>query len=398
MQRSKLRRLAVASIMTLAAIALIVLALIPSPIEVETARVVRGPLRVTIDQEGETRARDRFVISSPVVGRLLRVDLDDGDAIKQNAVVARIDPLPLNQREREEVEARVESSEAALRQARARAAKAREDMEQARRDRDRAEHLAQEKVISDQALDLARNAALTSSQEFEAAQYNVQVAASELKIARAGLVSVDSAPGKPRLLIRLRSPVSGRVLRVLEKSERIVQAGTPIVILGEPDKIEVVADVLSTDAVKIQPGSNVQLVGWGGNRPLRARVRLVEPYGFTKISALGVEEQRVNVISDFVDPPGPLGDGYRVECQITIWSGENILKAPLSSVFRRGRGWSTFVIKDGRTSVRDIEIGHRNETEVEITKGLAEGEEVIPHPSNQITDGVRVRGQSQASN
>lgn len=395
MQHGKIRRFVVISVLAMAVLALIVLALIPSPIEVETAPVMRGPLRVTIDQEGETRAKDRFVISSPVVGRLLRVSFVDGDTLKQNEVVARIDPLPLNQREREEVVARVESAEASLQQAKARSAKAREEMGQARRDRDRAERLAQEKVISAQALDLARNAAMTSGQEFEAAQFNVQVAASELKVARAGLVSMDAARGKKRPLIELRSPVSGRVLRVLEKSERVVQAGTPIAILGEPDKIEIVADVLSTDAVRIRSGDDVLLVGWGGSHPLGARVRLVEPYGFTKISALGVEEQRVNVISDFVDAPGPLGDGYRVECQITVWSGENILKVPMSAVFRRGQGWSAFTIQNGRARVGDIEIGHHNESEVEILKGLAEGENVILHPSNQIADGVHVRRQSK---
>lgn len=398
MQRSKMRRIAVTSVVALVVLTLVVLALIPSPVEVETARVVRGPMRVTVDQEGESRARDRFVISSPVVGRLLRVEFDDGDAVKQNEVVARIDPLPLNQREREEIQAQVESAEAALRQARARAAKAGENKAQAQRDRDRAEQLAKEKVISDQALEQARNTAITSTQEFEAAQYSVEVAASELKIARAGLISMRANPGKPRPLIALRSPVTGRVLRVLEKSERVVQAGTPILTLGEPDKIEIVADVLSTDAVKIRPGAPVLLVGWGGDRPLRARVRLVEPYGFTKISALGVEEQRVNVISDFVDPPGSLGDGYRVECEITVWAGENILKVPMSSVFRRGQGWSIFVIENGRARVRELEIGHRNETEVEILKGLSEGERVIFHPANQIADGIRVRSQSQALN
>lgn len=395
MMPGKIRRLIMASVVAVIALALIVLALMPSPLEVETGQVVRGPLRVTIDQEGETRAKDRFVISSPVVGRLLRVGFDDGDAIRQNEVVARIDPLPLNQREREEVVARVESAEAALQQARARAAKAREDKEQAQRDRARAENLAREKVISAQALDLARNAAVTSEREFEAAQFNVQVAASELKIARAGLVSIGAGRNKPGPLIELRSPVSGRILRVLEKSERVVQPGTPIAIVGEPDKIEIVADVLSTDAVKIQPGADVQLVGWGGDHPLRAQVRLIEPYGFTKVSALGVEEQRVNVISDFVDAPGPLGDGYRVECQITVWSGENVLKVPMSSVFRRGQGWSAFVIENGRAKLRDVQIGHRNETEVEILSGLAQGEDVILHPSNQISDGVRVRRQSQ---
>jgi len=395
MQGRKAGRLAAASVVAVTAIALIVLAFRPSPLEVETAHVVRGPLRVTIDQEGETRARDRFTISSPVMGRLLRVELDDGDAVRLNQVVARIDPLPLSQREREEVYARVEASRAALRQATARAARAREDWEQARRDRIRAEHLAKEGVISIQALDLARNTDITSAREFEAAQYSVQVATSELRIARAGLISIETEPGKPRPLIELRSPVSGNVLRVLEKSERVVQAGTPILTLGDPDKIEIVADVLSTDAVKIHPGDPVLLVGWGGDRPIRARVRLVEPYGFTKVSALGVEEQRVNVISDFVDPPGRLGDGYRVECEITIWSGEDVLKAPMSSVFRRGQGWGTFVIENGRASLRDVKIGHRNEADVEILDGLREGEEVILHPSNQVRNGLRVPRQSK---
>jgi HlyD family secretion protein len=181
------------------------------------------------------------------------------------------------------------------------------------------------------------------------------------------------------------------VLRVIEKSERVVPMGTPILILGEPGQIEVVADVLSTDAVKIRPGATVLLDGWGGDHPLRARVRLVEPYGFTKVSALGVEEQRVNVISDFVDSPGPLGDGYRVEAHIVIWTSQNVLKVPLSAVFRRGQGWSTFVIAAGRARTRNIEIGHRNESEVEILSGVAEGEQVILHPSNQLAEGTRVR-------
>jgi HlyD family secretion protein len=178
---------------------------------------------------------------------------------------------------------------------------------------------------------------------------------------------------------------------VAEKSERVVQAGTPIVTLGEPSQLEIVADVLSTDAVKVHPGDQVLLEGWGGDHPIRARVRLVEPSGFTKVSALGVEEQRVNVISDFVDPPGPLGDGYRVECRIVIWSGENVLQVPVGALFRRGKSWAVFRLEYGRARVSDIEIGHRNETEAEVLGGLAQNDVVILHPSNQILDGVRVR-------
>ncbi|MBZ5695525.1 MAG: efflux RND transporter periplasmic adaptor subunit [Acidobacteriia bacterium] len=391
MERRKLRGIIITLVVVLVVGGAIVFALMPSPLPVEAARVSRGPLQITIDQEGETRVRDRFVLSSPVVGRLMRVEFYDGDPIRKDQIAARIDPAPLNQREREEVYARVEAAGAALRQATAREAHAREDREQAHRDRERAERLAKEGVISEQALEQARNADVTAGNELSAAQYGVQVAASEEKVARAGLVSVDSDPSKPRPLIELRSPIAGRVLRVVEKSERVVPMGTPILIIGEPGQIEIVADVLSTDAVKIQPGATVLLDGWGGDHPLRARVRLVEPYGFTKVSALGVEEQRVNVISDFVDSPGPLGDGYRVEAHIVIWTSQNVLKAPLSAVFRRGQGWSTFVITAGRARTRNVEIGHRNESEVEILSGVAEGQQVILHPSNQLAEGTRVR-------
>jgi HlyD family secretion protein len=387
----KLRRRVLVGLVALAVAAVIVLALWPSPQLVDSGRVTRGPMQVTIDQEGETRAHDRFVVSAPVAGRLLRVDLEDGDPVKQNQVVARIDPLPLGQREREEVRARVEAAEAALREATAREAHAREDANQAKRDRQRAERLGADGVISAQALEQARSADVTAAQELDAAKYSVQVAASDLKAARAGLVGIDTEPGSPRPLIQLRSPVGGRVLRVVEKSERVVQAGTPIVILGEPSQLEIVADVLSTDAVKIHPGAPVLLEGWGGDRPIRARVRLVEPSGFTKVSALGVEEQRVNVISDFVDPPGPLGDGYRVECRIVIWSSGNVLRAPVGALFRRGQNWAAFRIEGGRARVRKVEIGQRNEAEAEVLGGLSENDEVILHPSNQVQDGVRVR-------
>lgn len=391
MQRAKLRRNLLVVLLLAVVGGIIAYALWPSAILVETARVTRGPLQVTVDQEGETRVQDRFVISSPVPGHLMRVDLEDGDPVTLNEIVARIDPLPLNQREREEVRARVETAEANLRQAKAREARARADAGQARRDRDRAEQLARERVISSQALDQARNADVTATEELSAAEYSSQAAASEVKVARAGLVGLDVRPGQPRPLIELRSPVAGRVLRVTEKSERVVSAGTPILVLGEPGKLEIVVDVLSTDAVKVHPGDPVLLTGWGGDQTLRERVRVVEPGGFTKVSALGVEEQRVNVISDFVDPPGSLGDSYRVEAHIVVWSGQNVLQVPPSALFRRGSRWSTFVVVGGRAAARDVEVGHRNESEAEVLGGLSEGEQVILHPPNQLVDGTRVR-------
>ena len=381
----------ITSAVLLAIAALIVYGLLPSPILVETADVRRGSFQVTVDEEGQTRVRDRFVLSSPVPGRLIRVELEDGDPVQKGQVLAQIDPLPLSQREREEIYARVKAAEANLRQAKAREAHAHEDREQARRDRYRAERLSQNGVISSQALDQARNADVTAAKELEAAVYGVQVADSEVQVARAGLVGINEGSGKPRELIGLRSPVEGKVLRVIEKSERVVQGGTPILAVGEPKRLEIVTDVLSTDAVNIKPGALVLLEGWGGDHPIRARVRVVEPAGFTKVSALGVEEQRVNVISDFVDPPGPLGDGYRVECKFITWTGEDLLKVPLGAVFRRGQGWGAFVVDAGRARLRDIKIGHRNESEVEILSGLAEGQQVILHPSNALRDGARVR-------
>ena len=391
MERGRFRRRFLWALLLVGIGALVAYGLWPSPILVETARVTRGPLQVTVDQEGETRVHDRFVISAPVPGRLMRVDIEDGDPVRLNQIVARIDPLPLNQREKEEVLARVETAEANLRQAKAREARARANAEQARRDRNRSERLAREGVISAQALDQARNADINAAEELSAAEYSSEAAASDVNVARAGLVGIETNPGKPRALVELRSPVAGRILRVTEKSEHVVSAGTAILAIGEPGKLEVVADVLSTDAVKVHAADPVLLTGWGGDHPIRARVRLVEPSGFTKVSALGVEEQRVNVISDFVDSPGPLGDGYRVEAHIVIWSGQNVLLVPLSALFRRGQRWSAFIMSGGRAVLRDVEVGHRNDSETEILAGLAEGDRVIVHPPNQLADGVRVR-------
>ena len=361
-----------------------------SPLQVETARVGLGPLQVTVDEDGETRAHDRFVVAAPIPGRLLRMQWEEGDEVRENAIVAEIEPLPLNQQQREEVLARIEAAEATKRQTDARLAHAREDYSQAQRDLVRAETLGKEKVLSVQALEQARNLETTSAQELDAAKFSALAAASEVKVARAGLqgMGLDNEAQK---VISLRSPISGRVLRLVEKSERVVQAGTPLLVLGDPAKIEIVTDVLTTDAVNIQRGAPVYVEGWGGDHPLRAKVRLVEPSGFTKISALGVEEKRVNVISDFVDSPNGLRDGFRVETRMVTWEGQNVKKIPGSAAFRTGNAWSVFVAQEGRAQLRQIEIGHRNQNEVEIVKGLDVGEEVILHPSNQLRNGIRVK-------
>jgi HlyD family secretion protein len=209
--------------------------------------------------------------------------------------------------------------------------------------------------------------------------------------ARAALLDADPAGSTGRAVALVRAPVGGRVLRVHEPSERIVAAGTPLVQLGDAGGLEVVVDVLSTDAVRIQPGAPMRLVEWGGEGAIAARVRLVEPSGFTKVSTLGVEEQRVNVIGDLLDPPAVLGDGYRVEARIVTWAADDVLRVPNSALFRTGGGWSLFVEQEGRARLREVRVGHRGASEAEVLDGLAEGEQVILFPSEQIRDGVRVR-------
>lgn len=385
------RRILLAAIM-LSFAALLWLMLRPTPVLVEVACATHGPMRVTVDEDGETRAHDRFTVAAPIPGRMLRVGLEEGDAVRENQIVAVIEPLPLNQQQREEVLGRVAAAEAAKREADARAEHAREDFEQSQRDRKRAEQLGHEKVISAQALEQSRNAEVTSGEELQAARFNAMAARFAVEVARAGLVGISGGDSGHKV-ISLHSPVAGRVLRVVEKSERVVLAGSPVIVIGDPGQIEIVTDVLTTDAVNIKPGAPAFLEGWGGDHPLRARVRLVEPAGFTKISALGVEEKRVNVIADFVDPPEGLGDGYRVETRIVIWEAADVVKIPGSATFRGRDGWSVFVIDNGRARRRVVQIGHRNQIEAEVLGGIATGDQVILHPSNQLREGVRVRTQ-----
>ena len=216
------------------------------------------------------------------------------------------------------------------------------------------------------------------------------VRTADVQAAKAALIAVDARRQQDAGVIELRSPVPGRVLRVVEKSERVVTAGMPLIVVGDPEKLEVVVDLLSTDAVKVRPGMTVLLENWGGEGALRARVRTVEAAAFTKLSALGIEEQRVNIIADFVDPPGLLGDGYRVEARTILWEASDVLKIPASALFRSGEGWAVFALEQGRARKREVRIGHRSHFEVELLAGLEEKTEIIIHPANTIEDGARV--------
>ncbi|MCI0392701.1 MAG: efflux RND transporter periplasmic adaptor subunit [Acidobacteria bacterium] len=375
------------------AVALIGIALRPAPLKVETARVVCGSLRVTIDAEGKTRARDRFVVAAPITGRLARINLRRGDQVVRDQVIARIDPLPiapLDPRQLAEARARVTAAEQMKNQAETIVERARVECEQARRELARAEKLVETGDIARQEFERIRSAEQTCRRELEAARYRARAAAAEVDVAKAALIAVEQAgQSGETVTVVVSAPVQGRVLRVIEESERVVNAGTPLMELSNPS-LEIVVDVLSADAVKVKLGAAVMIEGWGGEQPLEARVRLIEPQAFTKISALGIEEQRVNVIADFIDPPAALGDGYRVEARIVIWEAPDLLKVPVSALFRHGQGWSVFIVENGIVRRRDVEIGHRTTAEAEIVSGLKQGEVVIPYPSTEIAEGMRI--------
>ena len=374
----------------------------PSPVEVDVATVGRGPLQVTIDEEGETRVRDRFVVSAPLAGRVLRIELEPGDpVIAEETVLASFqpgDPTLLDARTRAEAEARVRATRAALGRAQADRERAEVETEFAQSELDRHRQLAADGIVSAEQLDAAEHATRTGAEALRAAEFALRTAEYQLEIAQASLFQVQTDGTGSALNgngpIVLRSPIDGVVLRRVRESEAIVPAGEPLLELADPANLEIVSDLLSVDAVKIDGGDDVLIEQWGGDRVLRGRVRLVEPSGFMKISALGVEEQRVNIIVDFVDVREAwkaLGDGYRVEVRVVVWEADDVLRAPTSSLFRVGDDWAVYGIEEDRAVRRMVEIGQRNRLTAEVVSGLSEGDEVIVHPSDAVIDGVAIQ-------
>ncbi len=375
-------------------LALLLVGFWPSPVAVDAAAVVRGALRVSVDEEGETRVRQRFLVSAPVAGRVLRIDLEPGDPVTRETVVATFLPAaaaPLDSRSRADASAAVASARAALGSAGAERLRAQAADRLARSELERQRALAAQQLVSRKVLDEAEAAARQAGEALRAAEFAAASAGHQLEMARARLLPADAASAARPLVIR--SPIDGVVFKRLRESESVVAAGEPLVELGDPRRLEIVSDLLSTDAVRVKPGDPVLLEHWGGERPLRARVRRVEPSGFMKVSALGVEEQRVNVVMDFEDPLeawSALGDGYRVEERIVVWEGAGVLLVPTSSLFRRGERWAVFALDGGRARLRLLEIGHRNGTHAEVLSGLREGDSVVLHPTDALADGSRV--------
>jgi len=371
----------------------------PATVAVDLVVVDRGPLTVSVSDEGETRVRDMYVVSAPVPGLMRRIDLDVGDAVTADeTVVARIepsDPSFLDVRSAAEARAGVDAAAAARTHAAAQMSRAQAELDFARAEFERIRALARSHTVSENELDAAQRRARTAEAALAEARAERAVRESEYQVARARLVTPAGSRQRSAdcECVNVVSPVSGTVLRIVTESEGVVQSGTPLVEVGDPDHLEVVVDLLSADAVRVQAGHRVVIEAWGGDQPIAGIVRRVEPFGFTKVSALGIEEQRVNVIVDITEPRENwrrLGHGYRVEPRIVLWETTEILRVPLSALFRQGESWAVFVDNDGRAELRPVEIGQQNGLQAEVRSGLEAGERVVLHPGDRVSPGARL--------
>jgi HlyD family secretion protein len=370
----------------------------PTPVPADFATVGRGPLEVTVEEEARTRVRDRYVVSAPVPGRMLRIELDPGDpVVAGKTVVARFqpsDPALLDVRTRAELQAQVRAAESAVGGARAERDRIQAELTFATAELRRAQQLVEQKVISRRELEAAELQTQALERARQSAVFAVQTAEHRLQVARASLMPAGRGRADP---IPLYSPVNGVVLRRLQESEGVVPTGQPLLEVGDLRDLEIVSDLLSSAAVGVTPGQAVHIEQWGGARPLAGRVRLVEPSGFTKISALGVEEQRVNVVIDFAEPReawASIGDGYRVEVRIVVWGKPDVLKIPTSSLFRHESKWAVYAVREGRAVRQLVEIGQRNGLEAEVLHGLDAGDQIVVYPSDSVAEGVKVEARS----
>lgn len=397
---ANLRKWALPGGAALVLVAGLVYAFWPQPVPVDMGTAERGPMIVTVDGEGRTRVKDVYTISAPVSGRVRRFTGEVGDeVVAGETVVATIqpsDPGFLDVRTQSELQAAAKGAEAARDQARAEMVQAEAAYDYAQAEYERAQKLAEKGNISESALDKARLEARLKKAAVETARAALNVQESKLQQARAALLSPESASSAGNdeaCCLNVRAPETGTILRIFQESEAVVAAGAPLVEIGNPANLEIVVDLLSTDAVKVSPGDPVLIEDWGGDQTLNGRVRRIEPFGFTKISTLGIEEQRVNVIIDFTDPREvwrQLGHGFRVDTRIIIWKDENTLRVPVSTLFRVGENWSLMKVEDGRATLTTVSVGRMNNRFAQIRGGLTPGDRVILHPSDRIEDGMRV--------
>ena len=391
------KRILLWGLLSLILLATLIWAFTPKPLPVDLLTLAPGELVVTIDEEGETRVEDVFTLSAPISGRAMRIEAEVGDPVVANetvlAEIEPIDPTLLDPRSEAQARADIRAAQANRILAEAAVKEARVELDFALSELNRARSLRREAVISARELEAAERTHQTRQAALETAIAARQARQAELERANAELIS----PTAPRTAsedcqcVPIRAPVNGRILKIQHKSEGVVSAGDHLLEIGDPGELEIVADLLSSDAVKVEPGQTVFIENWGGEETLRGQVRRVEPFGFTKVSALGIEEQRVNVIIDFTSPKAAwsrIAHGYQVDVRIVLWQGEDVLKLPLTALFRDGDAWAVFIEQDGMAAQRRVEIGRRTGLEAEILSGLSAGERIVVHPSDQVAEGV----------
>lgn len=369
----------------------------PKPTKVETDVVQRAALKEIITQEGKTRVIDRFVVSAPITGVSQRIKLLAGDEVTRGQILLSIEPshpTSLDSRERAQAQARIAAAEATFGGAQARLHSSEADATLAAGELARIRRLSRSSMVSAQALDAAEARDQIAQANRRSAAFAVTIARYDLEAARAVLgTETESEDRSGTHCVPVLSPIDGHVLKVLHQSEGAVQPGTPLIEIGDPHSLEVETEVPSDDAVRIRPGTQVEYTGWGGDLPLEGTVLSVEPLAFTKVSALGVEEQRVRVISTLASEPkrwDRLGDGYKLDAHFVLWKKGNVLQIPTAALFRSQDHWAVFVIRSHRARLTRVQIGHRGALAVEITQGLSAGERVIVHPDSHLKDGARV--------
>jgi len=375
----------------------LVWAFLPRPVEVELADVAPRTLEVTVEEEGEARIREVFTVSATTAGKLQRISLHAGDSVTEGeSVVAAIGPAApalLDSRSRAVAEASAAAAQSAVDLARAQLAQAEATLDFVAAEANRAVALFQKEAISQRFYDNAIREQKTAEAALDSARANLAVREQELESARA-VLRADATGGAGECCVKIIAPVSGRVLRVLTESEQVVQPGTPILEIGNPGNLEIMVELLSRDAVRVKEGALASISGWGG-ATIPAVVERVEPSAVTKVSALGIDEQRVKVILALSGPPEgwrELGHGFRVIARIALWREDGVLTIPVGALFRDGADWATYVVWDGRATLRRITLGERNEDFAQVLEGLTSGEAVILHPSDLVADGVRVKG------
>ncbi|TWU51803.1 efflux RND transporter periplasmic adaptor subunit [Rubripirellula reticaptiva] len=381
------------------------LSLSPSAVDVEFATATIGPLRVAVFEDGKTRVREKYTVSAPVSGRISRIELNAGDYCNEKTLLAVIlpsAPAILDARSRAEANARVQAAQSAVERAKSSGEQAKISHDLSEAKFDRVEKLLASQAVSRDEYDIAKAELLASEQAIQTTRFDQEIATFELDMAKAAVSQFNGDNDEPSANpFEIYAPISGRVLRVIQESSAVVTVGTPLIELGDPSNLEIEIDVLSTDAVRIKPGSEMTVEHWGGGSPLKGYVRVVEPAAFTKISSLGVEEQRVNVIADFNELPeriASLGDGYRVEASITVNELDEALLIPNSALFRHQRAWHVLSIVDNQATLQPVTIGLQNDSQTQITKGLDEGDCVIVYPSDTLKPGTAVRAVATAAN